>query len=246
MYLLVSDIHGDLEPFEKVVNEWNPLEEKLVFLGDAINRGKNSLEVIQLLLRLHKEHPDKVITLRGNHDNEWLKWLSRPELADIYYWEYFDETIKSFIQPLLIKGINKPTTHQEEALLVNKYYQEEIEFMKTWAYYAETNHCIFVHAGYNLLLEDWRKSKLDDFLWIRDDFFRASIPAPKKTFFGHTPTKMLHCSKNNYGIWTSEDSTKIGVDGGSVFGGQLNAIRIDSKGDILQTFTFKKSLLMGI
>ncbi|API93055.1 hypothetical protein J32TS6_13980 [Virgibacillus pantothenticus] len=70
--------------------------------------------------------------------------------------------------------------------------------------------------------------------WIRNQFIHSTEKAPKTVFFGHTPTGLIHDEKDNYDIWTSEKGDKVDIDGGCAFGGQLDAIKTDKKGNILQ------------
>lgn len=242
MYFVMSDIHGEYRDFIKALELFNPNEHQFVFLGDAIDRGEDSLSVIRKLKELKEKHNDAIL-LFGNHDMEFLKWLQTGEKANFYYWKYFDETVRSFVKPLIKKGIASPKDHIEEAALINQYYQEEIQFMHTWRYYEETQNIIFVHAGYNLELKDWRDSKQEDWLWMREKFIYSSKPTPKKTFFGHTPTQKIRKDITNNHIWISPDNMRIAVDGGCVFGGQLNVLLVDEAGDIKETYAIQTNWL---
>lgn len=62
----IGDIHGSYQLLDKVLDYWNPNEELLIFLGDYIDRGKDSLQVLRKVIELSKEY--KVITLSGNHE----------------------------------------------------------------------------------------------------------------------------------------------------------------------------------
>ena len=66
--IFVGDTHGDLEATEKIIHRYLKSDNRLVFLGDYVDRGPASLENINLLL-LHKiEHPDALYLLMGNHE----------------------------------------------------------------------------------------------------------------------------------------------------------------------------------
>ena len=72
--LLVGDLHGDIKSLICVLVRSGYIEEKnenlpyLVFLGDYGDRGKESIEVYCLILRLKKLFRKKIILLRGNHE----------------------------------------------------------------------------------------------------------------------------------------------------------------------------------
>jgi diadenosine tetraphosphatase ApaH/serine/threonine PP2A family protein phosphatase len=72
--VVVSDVHGDYECFSQILNEINYASylsdprNKLVFLGDYVDRGSNSVAVLYSVCQLKAEHPDSVIPMRGNHE----------------------------------------------------------------------------------------------------------------------------------------------------------------------------------
>jgi protein phosphatase len=72
--VIVGDIHGDLVSLQKILNEFNwetylgSEENILIFLGDYIDRGQYSLEVLLSLCKLKSLFPNNVFLLRGNHE----------------------------------------------------------------------------------------------------------------------------------------------------------------------------------
>lgn len=72
--VIVGDLHGDLPTLEKILNGIDSKkflessENKLVFLGDYIDRGKSSLGVLSILLGLQIRFPKSVVLIRGNHE----------------------------------------------------------------------------------------------------------------------------------------------------------------------------------
>ncbi len=68
--VIVGDIHGSLHNLEKAVEAWvESGADKIVFLGDYVDRGPNGLEVITRLIELRLSEPSRVILLRGNHES---------------------------------------------------------------------------------------------------------------------------------------------------------------------------------
>ncbi|MBI5183829.1 MAG: metallophosphoesterase family protein [Nitrospinae bacterium] len=64
-YVILSDVHGNLEALQAVIDEIKRLRyEKLVFLGDIVGYGANPNEVIEIIRSL----VDRPLTLAGNHD----------------------------------------------------------------------------------------------------------------------------------------------------------------------------------
>ncbi len=77
--LVAGDIHGDLKAFEKAKAIFEKEEGAvLVFLGDYADRGENGLEVIRGICELLDRHPDRVVALKGNHEDyrDGRPWFS--------------------------------------------------------------------------------------------------------------------------------------------------------------------------
>ena len=70
--VIIGDIHGQLfdlfAHFDAVGWPSDTTSTRYLFLGDYVDRGKNSLETVCLLLALSIKHPTKVFLLRGNHE----------------------------------------------------------------------------------------------------------------------------------------------------------------------------------
>ncbi len=67
--VVVGDLHGDFQSLERIVsNKWSK-DEGLIFLGDYVDRGRRQLDVVVYVARLKLEYPEKVILLRGNHED---------------------------------------------------------------------------------------------------------------------------------------------------------------------------------
>ncbi|MBO3839765.1 MAG: metallophosphoesterase [Thermoproteota archaeon] len=67
--LVVGDLHGDLESCVNALTYLDKFEEAgIVFLGDYVDRGPYQSGVINLLLNMKKNNPEKIFILRGNHE----------------------------------------------------------------------------------------------------------------------------------------------------------------------------------
>ena len=66
---VVGDLHGQLYDFLEIFKlQQPPPESKYLFLGDYVDRGYYSIEVLMYLLCLKIKYPDRVFLLRGNHE----------------------------------------------------------------------------------------------------------------------------------------------------------------------------------
>lgn len=219
-HFVVGDVHGCFDKLQELLNiHWDKKEERLILLGDLVDRGKNSREVIQLMMKLKEEH--NAIILKGNHEDLFLDWLSDPYELDYYYNIGGRETVDSFFEEKLSFQL-APHLLAER---LRKEYPAEMEFLAGLPNYHEHENHIFVHAGVNLAYENWRNSSDNDFKWIRDMFIYAKNETGKTIVFGHTVTRDINESKSD-DVWFSPCGTKIGLDGACVFGGYLHGLKI--------------------
>jgi serine/threonine-protein phosphatase PP1 catalytic subunit len=67
--IIVGDLHGNLEALDFILEKGDELDcSNYIFLGDYVDRGDNSVEVLSRLFKLKLDNPDGVILLRGNHE----------------------------------------------------------------------------------------------------------------------------------------------------------------------------------
>jgi protein phosphatase len=66
--IFVGDLHGDFKALCSILEKAKE-DEYLIFLGDYVDRGENQIEVINTVLKLKKEYPEKVFLLKGNHES---------------------------------------------------------------------------------------------------------------------------------------------------------------------------------
>ena len=87
--IFVGDTHGDLEATEKIIHRYLKSENKLVFLGDYVDRGPASMENINFLLQQKIEHPDSLYLLMGNHEGYALVSFHPAD-----FWERLDAQLR--------------------------------------------------------------------------------------------------------------------------------------------------------
>ena len=78
---IVGDIHGNLTALEEIVHTARNRAEVLVFVGDYVNRGPQSADVINFLVDLAAS-PGQTTFLRGNHEAAFLRYLNGGPVAD--------------------------------------------------------------------------------------------------------------------------------------------------------------------
>lgn len=215
--LVISDIHGCLDQFNGLLNlvNYQPDRDQLILLGDYVDRGPKGKEVVEKILNLSKN--DNVITLRGNHDHRFLTLIENrdPEILERFLRFGGLETLKSYCPDTEKLPINDVLD------LIQTKYDHHIEFLKKLPFYYESDQFIFVHAGLNPTILNWKEQPANDFLYIRSSFIKNKTLVDKIVIFGHSLTFDIHGSDD---IWFSSD--KIGIDGGCAYGHQLNCLEI--------------------
>ncbi|QCR33421.1 metallophosphoesterase family protein [Lysinibacillus sp. SGAir0095] len=223
---VIGDIHGCYSLLESLLTKWNPEEEQLVFLGDYVDRGPESLRVLQKVIQLAQDYD--VVTLSGNHEQLFLGWLDKPEEVSEYYFNPKvggAATVQSFYND---PAFNIATTNfsvKEMTAKIQKEHSKIIEFVKGLRRFYLWGPFLFVHAGISSVVENFRDTKEEDFYWIREEFYNVPHKAKEIVVFGHTPTVLLNEDKSS-DIWISSCQRKLGIDGGGAIfeRGQLHGV----------------------
>lgn len=199
---VIPDIHGEYDKLlrlMKKINEVKESEDTLVFLGDYIDRGNKSKEVIDYICKLHQSE-DHIITLLGNHDEAFWNGVENIDNLDIYNVEWFAryciETLDSYginTQPLKSFNLNQNEFYRE---YFDNFVKEIREFKSSYdykklKYVLKRSHGYYIHENYvfshsggvgDIPIEE---QSLEQLLWSRD--FR-----PRNDGYihvcGHTPT----------------------------------------------------------
>lgn len=233
-YFVISDIHGMYDEFSQLLTHWDQQSE-LIILGDVVDRGLNSRKVIEEIMTLQKQYLEKVIFLKGNHDESFLQFIEEPDKhAELFLQQMSgDATLESFFGYDYLSW-----TYTDIQQNMYEQFSHIIRFLKEGRYVYQKEKLLFTHAGFDSNEEDWQKTKRLDFLWMREHYAK-----PNRTglvnVFGHTPTWFLHA---DHSIWMNVEQNYIGIDGGCAFGGQLNALLITGEGEIIEQFVVPSSV----
>jgi serine/threonine protein phosphatase 1 len=198
---VIGDIHGCLEMLKRLVDkiEWNPASDRLIFIGDYIDRGENSKGVVDFILKL-KEDSTFIQCLIGNHEQMFIDYLSGVDSQSsllnggLTTLRSYEEMRRGKDNPLI------PPSH--------------LDFFSSLLTMIELEHYYIVHAGFQPHIEIEDQS-LNDMIWIREEFIYSDYNFGKLVIFGHTPFNSPLIMKN-----------KIGIDTGAVFGNYLTCLEL--------------------
>lgn len=205
VYYIIGDIHGH---YIRLLDLYKKLEgvmtgrDRLLFLGDYIDRGAHSYEVIDFLVYLSRMKRVNAVFLKGNHEDMFMKYLRGEDREGIYMMNGGDATLRSYRSH---RGSLEMPTHHRDFFNSLRLYHEEEDF-------------IAVHAGLNPKIERIEAQDERDMLWIRDEFFRADRRWGKTIIFGHTPVSYI---RKGHPIYFDEERNIIGIDSGVIFGNPI-------------------------
>jgi len=119
--LVVGDVHGCYYTLKSLVKTyWNPEEDKLVMVGDYINKGSFSAKAFHYLLKKRREYPSQVFLLRGNHEQWYLdSYQKKPKNPS--YLEVLQEFIEMGYKESEVASLMRllPLSWENENLLVS-------------------------------------------------------------------------------------------------------------------------------
>ncbi len=249
---VISDIHGELSMLKELLTFWDPENEILVIAGDMVDRGENPYETVVHLLALQHHYPGQVKLLKGNHEDLFLEWLDDPEGRRSFFPNGGGrKTILSFMAILpdmaaFVDGDGKfIVSHSELASLIKERFPAVIQAIRDLSLSYRKGDFLIVHAGIRLDLP-FKEQDATDLLWIRQEFYGEDVTNDTglQIVFGHTPTPVLTRTTNT-DVWMSSCKTKIGIDGGAVFGGTLNGLKINTETNELEMIQVKHPFLDG-
>lgn len=217
----IGDIHGRLDLLEDLHAQIRrdlavgaPLQAVLVYLGDYVDRGLHSKEVVNLLIN-GPLPAGRAIFLKGNHEEAFLDFLGDPGFGMV--WRNFGglETLHSYGVP---EAARLATVDQ--FLLAHRSLQESLPaahltFLRSLRLNVSFGDYFFAHAGVRPGVPLDRQSD-EDLLWIRDQFLDSAEDFGKIVVHGHTPEAEPVIRAN-----------RIGIDTGAYMTGVLTALVLE-------------------
>lgn len=161
----ISDIHGELEKLCRVLEKVNPQkEDTIVFMGDYIDRGAKSKEVVQKIIDM--QNVCNCVYLIGSHEYALLH-AQTDDYYNYLFWNYGGvQTVESYGS---FDNILK--THGD--------------FFRSLKFYHLTDRYLFIHAGIRAGIPLEKQNEVD-MVYIRREFYEKPHSLPYKIIFGHT------------------------------------------------------------
>ena len=170
--IAIGDIHGCSMALETLVAALQLCaDDVVVILGDVIDRGPNSKQVMEQLLALGKQC--RLVPILGNHEQMLLDSVDNRIPLQSWLMHGGAETLDSYGQDAALSEVP----------------EEHVAFLRTWGDYYETPSHFFVHGNYlprqPLSKQPWH--------WLRWESLRSMMPkahcSGKTAVLGHTSDK---------------------------------------------------------
>lgn len=217
----IGDIHGRLDLLEPLVDAIiadaaasAPDRTMVVFLGDYIDRGPASAEVVRYLAGLSPDAGVEWRFLKGNHEEAMLSFLEDPAFG-VEWCQYGGEaTLRSY-------GLREPNIkHRAEGWralsldLDHRLPAAERTFLENLELSVTVGDYFFAHAGARPG-KSLAEQSPRDLMWVRQSFLNSEEVFEKVVVHGHTPADAVHI-----------DHRRIGLDTRAYESGVLSAARL--------------------
>ncbi|KGB53684.1 metallophosphoesterase family protein [Sphingopyxis sp. SE2] len=216
----IGDIHGRDDLFAELIERIRadvaarPVAKiTLILLGDLVDRGPQSAEVVERAIGLRREFPDTRLLI-GNHEECFLAALT----GDVRRLRYFmriggEATVESYWNSdASLTEASFEEVAEQLPLMVSRSH---VEFLSNGEDFIAIGDYVFVHAGIRPGVPLERQT-LTDLRWIRDEFLSDERDHGKMIVHGHTIRDEI-----------DECANRIGIDTGAYKSGVLTAIVLE-------------------
>jgi serine/threonine protein phosphatase 1 len=219
----IGDIHGRLDLLDELLAKIDAddaargaAETALIFLGDLIDRGPESMQVVERIMGLKARHPRTRILL-GNHEEVFLQALRGDSVGALRYALRIgaDTTIQSYG----VTGDEYRKTSIEELFEISraKVPVAHLEFMESFEDMVVIGDYVFVHAGVRPD-KPLDQQKIQDLRWIRSEFLDYRGTLEKIVVHGHSIADEVEVLHHRIGLdtgaYASGVLTAMGFEGG--------------------------------
>lgn len=216
----VGDVHGRLDLLDEILGKIEAdiaaravAKTSIVFLGDLIDRGPQSAQVVERL-RLYASEGVRMLYIAGNHEEAMLRVLGG-DMALLGDWLKFGgaECVQSYgIDP---DRLEHASAAEALALIRNVVPQDHVDFLQSFADTVSFGSYLFVHAGIRPGIRLAEQSQ-QDLRWIRGEFLDYRRDHGFVVVHGHTIMAQV-----------DERPNRIGIDTGAYRTGILTALAIE-------------------
>lgn len=218
----IGDIHGRIDLLERLhdalardLEVSRPPQSVEIFLGDYIDRGPRSRQVVEWLIGSPPAAAER-ICLMGNHEAMLLDALEDARDADLWLGNGGIQTMGSYSA-----GPGDGPSHGQLSAAWTAFQSALPEthrsFLRGLPRTAEFGDYLFVHAGIHPA-RGLADQDPHDLVWIREPFLSSRAAFGKIVVHGHTPVAAPEIRPN-----------RINIDTGAVFTGRLTCLVLEGR-----------------
>lgn len=215
----VGDIHGRADLLARLLSDIDadcclrPTERTItVFVGDYIDRGPESRQVLDLLLQWRQDR--EVVFLKGNHEIFLPRFLADSRTLDSWRPLGGLQTLVSYgLKPTINPGRHEQIRLADE--LASAIPEDHLKFLEALQLSYGCGDFLFVHAGIRPHVPIHAQAE-EDLLWIREEFLSHEQPFERFIVHGHTPARVPDMRPN-----------RINIDTGAFATGRLTCVAIE-------------------
>jgi serine/threonine protein phosphatase 1 len=218
----IGDIHGHLDKLriahdlvEADRGREGAADAPLIHVGDLVDRGPASAEVVGCLMDLSRSDP-RVVVLKGNHDAMFLDFLStRPGRWSESRYLHANVGGRETLRSSGLRSTGAARSLHDKA--VEAVPPDHRAFLDALPLSHGSGDCFFVHAGIQpgVPLADQTPA---DLMWIRDDFLFDTRDHGPLVVHGHTPVPAVEHHGN-----------RLAIDTGAAWEGPVSAVAIEGR-----------------
>lgn len=217
----IGDIHGRLDLLSEMLGmiasdatDAPELEKHIVYLGDYVDRGMESREVLDVLVSDQPYGFEKSY-LKGNHEDAMIQFLDGDN--DGSMWLQFGgiATMASYGVYLHEDGSREERLMEAREMLLARLPEDHLTFLRLLENSIGFGDYFFVHAGVRpgVALD---AQTPQDMMWIRDRFLNSGADHSKIVVHGHTISDSPVVRAN-----------RIGIDTGAYASGRLTCLVLE-------------------
>ncbi|MCA9323282.1 MAG: metallophosphoesterase [Planctomycetes bacterium] len=237
---VIPDTHGCRPELREALTKIDLSDPSthLVFLGDYVDRGPDSLGVLAAVKALADAHPDQVVALAGNHERWFLAWIDADDSDPT--WLLADTglvTVRSFLPAEVVEravaGLAGGVIDVVNAILkreVLNRHGDLIAWLRERPLHYETPTHIYVHAGVDEGAGSmWKAMTTAEIFTEKYPPSLGAHTVGKIIVAGHTGVGPLHAREGRMRCWEPYvDEGHVYLDGRVENTGVLNVMRYDA------------------
>jgi len=201
---IIGDIHGCYFTLLRLLEHWEPQNEQLIQLGDLIDRGNHSVEVLQWAQETEQKYPDSTFFLKGNHEQMMLDYIENDKAGGNWFFNGGRGTLKQFVEKNIPIASLQP-------------------WLQSLPLKWENHRVMVSHAGISDTLTPMDVSNPDGILWNRKPLKKL----PQIQVIGHTPQQ---AGKAKF----TKSSQSWNIDTGAYRGICLTGLKLGNDGKFLE------------